>query len=100
MYPDQDPTFETNLFTQLMKQLGINKSRTRSYNPKANGLCEKSNGTVKGFLLKYVNFFGGEREKWFRELIYISTQLYIHQSVIHLMIIFCMKSHNTYRYFI
>ena len=26
IYSDQDPAFEANLFTQLMKQLGINKS--------------------------------------------------------------------------
>ena len=71
IYSDQDPAFEANLFIQLMKQLGINKSRTTSYNPKANGLCEKSNGIVKGFLLKYVNFFGGEWDKWLRELAYV-----------------------------
>ena len=28
IYSDQDPTFEANLFTQLMNQLGIKKSRT------------------------------------------------------------------------
>ena len=71
IYSDQDPAFEANLFIQLMKQLSINKSRTTSYNPKANGLCEKSNGIVKGFLLKYVNFFGGEWDKWLRELAYV-----------------------------
>ena len=63
IYSDQDHAFEANLFTQLMNQLGINKSRTTSYNPKANGVCEKSNGIVKGLLLKYVNFFGGEWDK-------------------------------------
>ena len=63
IYSDQDPAFEENVFTQLMKKLGINKSRT-SYNPKVNGLCEKSNGIVKGFLLKYVNIFGGVCDKW------------------------------------
>ena len=58
-YSDQDPAFEANLFTQLMKQLGINNSRTISYNPKGNGLYEKSNGIVKGVLLKYVIFLEG-----------------------------------------
>ena len=56
---DQDPAFEANLSTQLMKQLGINNSRTISYNPKGNGLYEKSNGIVKGVLLKYVIFLEG-----------------------------------------
>ena len=68
IYLYQDPSFEANLFTQLMKQLVINNSKTTGYNPKANGLCEKSNGIVKDFLLKYVSFFGGKWDKWLREL--------------------------------
>lgn len=71
LYSDQDPAYEANLFTELTKQLGVKKSRTTTYNPKANGLCEKSNGIVKSFLLKYVNFFGGEWDKWLRELSYV-----------------------------
>ena len=59
IYSDQDPAFEANLY-QLMKQLGINKSRTTSYNGRANRYCEKSNEIVRGFLLRYVNFFGEE----------------------------------------
>ena len=51
---DQDPAFEANAFPQLMKQLGINKLKTTSYNPNSNGVCEKSNGIVQGF------FFGGQ----------------------------------------
>ena len=57
MYSDQDPAFGANLFTQLMKQLGINKSRTTSHNPKTNGLCEKSNIIVKRFLFKLSIFY-------------------------------------------
>ena len=37
---DQDPAFEANAFPQLMKQLGINKFKTTSYNPNSNGVCE------------------------------------------------------------
>ena len=73
IYSDQDPDFKADLSTQWMKQLGINMSRTTSYNRKANGLCEKSDGIVKGFLLKYINFFGEEWDKWLRELAYISN---------------------------
>ena len=59
IYSDQDPALEANLFIQLLKQLGTNKSRTTSYNPKANGLCKKSKGIVKVFLLKYADFLKG-----------------------------------------
>ena len=68
---DQDPAVEATLFTQSMKQLGINNSRTTSYSPKTNGPCQKSNGIVKGFLLKSVNFFGGQWEKCLSELAYV-----------------------------
>ena len=71
IYSDQDPAVEATLFTQSMKQLGINNSRTTSYSPKTNGPCEKSNGIVKGFLLKSVNFFGGEWDKCLSELAYV-----------------------------
>ena len=71
LYSDQDPAYEAKLFSELMNQLGVKKSKTTTYNPKANGLCEKSNGIVKSFLLKYVNFFGGEWDKWLRELAYV-----------------------------
>ena len=64
IYSDQDPAFKAILFIHLMKRLGINKSSTTSYNSKANGL-------LKGFLLKYVNFFGGEWDKWLSELAYV-----------------------------
>ena len=71
IYSDQDPAVEATLFTQSMKQLGINNSRTTSYSPKTNGPCEKSNGIVKAFLLKSVIFFGGEWDKCLSELAYI-----------------------------
>ena len=66
IYSDQDPAFEANLFTQSMKQLGTIKSRT-NYNSKANGLCEKPNGIVKGLSSMSI-FFGRESDKWFQEL--------------------------------
>ena len=71
IYSDQDPAFKANLFTHLMKQLGINKSRRTSYNPEVNRLCDKTNGILKSFLLQYVKFFGGEGDKWLRELAYV-----------------------------
>ena len=71
VYSNQDPALEPNLLSQLMKQLRSKKSGTKGYNPKTNYLCEKSNGIVKGILLKYVNFLRGEWDKSLRELAYI-----------------------------
>ena len=50
-----------------MKLLGVKKLRTTGYNAKANGLCEKLNGVVKQYLLKYTNFVGKEWDQWMRE---------------------------------
>ena len=71
LYSDRDPAYESELFQQLMRQLGVKKLRTTGYNPKANGLCEKSNGIIKSFLMKYVNFVEQkEWDLWLNELCY------------------------------
>ena len=53
-----------------MIALGVKKLRTTGYNPKANGLCEKVNGIVKQYLLKYVNLLGGEWDQYLHEMSY------------------------------
>ena len=70
LYSDRDPAYEAKLFQGLMDKLGVKKLRTTGYNPKANGLCEKSNGLVKSFLMKYVNFVGGEWDLYLNEMCY------------------------------
>ena len=70
IYSDKDPAFQSDFFRYLLSHLGIDKKTTTGYNPRANGLCEKSNGIVKLMLMKYVNFYGGEWDEWLRELQY------------------------------
>ena len=67
LYSDRDPAYEAELFQELTKLLGIKKLRSTGYNAKANGLCEKLNGVVKQYLLKYTNFVGKEWNQWLRE---------------------------------
>ena len=40
---------------------------TTGYNAKANGLCEKLNGIVKKYLLKYSVFVEREWDQWLHE---------------------------------
>ena len=54
-----------------MKLLGIKKLRTTGYNAKADCLCEKLNGVVKQYLLKYTNFVGKERDQWLQKAFYV-----------------------------
>ena len=54
-YLDQSrSSFRSKFIYSTDETVSVDKSRITSYNPKANGLCEKSNGIMKGFLLKYV----------------------------------------------
>ena len=49
LYSDCDSVYESELFQETMKLLGIKKLRTTGYNAKAHGLCEKLNGVVKQY---------------------------------------------------
>ena len=49
LYSDCDSAYESELFQETMKLLGIKKLRTTGYNAKAHGLCEKLNGVVKQY---------------------------------------------------
>ena len=106
IYSDRDPTFQADFFTRLMDLLGIKKKVTTGYNPKANGLCEKSNGIVKNMLIKYINLFGGEWDVWLRELqyaynssIHTSTELmYGRKLRLPLDIVFAYEKENEDRY--
>ena len=70
LYSDCDPAYEGEVFRTLMSTLGIKKLRTTGYNPKANGLCEKSNAIVKKYLQKYVSSMEGDWDLWLNEATY------------------------------
>ena len=68
LYSDRDPSYESNLFQNVMRQMGIKKLRTTGYNPQANGLTEQSNSTIKNFLTSYVNETPQDWDLYCREL--------------------------------
>lgn len=79
IYSDCDPTYESELFKQLMVTLGVKKIQTTGYNANANRLCKKSNGIAKQYLLKYVHLLGGACDQNSHEMSYAHNTL-IHTS--------------------
>ena len=46
LHSDQGRNFESDVFTEMCKILGIKKTRTVAYNPKSDGLIERYNKTL------------------------------------------------------
>jgi hypothetical protein len=61
IHTDQGRNFESGLFTELCRVLGINKTRTTPYAPWSDGLVERFNRTLQTMLKGVVN---EERNDW------------------------------------
>ena len=68
LHSDKGSDFESKLFTEICKLLGINKTRTTSYRPQSDGLVERFNRSMQNMLAKLVNQF---RDDWDQVLPYI-----------------------------
>ena len=60
---DQDPAYESKLFSELMKILEVNKLRTSGYRPQTNGLTEQSNSTIKNYLTIFMDRYP-DKNNW------------------------------------
>ncbi len=54
IHSDQGTNFESTLFQQICRLLGIHKSRTTAYHPQSDGLVERFNRTLQAMLAAYV----------------------------------------------
>jgi len=77
LHSDQGPEFESALYQQMCRLLGINKTRTCSYTPWSNGLLERGNRTVKGMVKHYVD---SSQNTWDRFLHYLR---FAYNSTVH-----------------
>ncbi|KAK3090931.1 hypothetical protein FSP39_015821 [Pinctada imbricata] len=55
IHTDQGREFESELFSEVCKLLGVEKSRTTPYRPQSDGLIERFNRTMKQMLTMFVN---------------------------------------------
>ena len=65
LHTDQGRNFESNLFKELCRLLGIVKTRTSAYHPEGDGMIERFNRTVVSMLSNYVS---DNQRDWDRHL--------------------------------
>jgi hypothetical protein len=77
IHSDQGPEFESTLFKEMCRLLGIEKTRTTPYNPRSDGLSERNIRTVQMMLAMFVN---ENRNDWDDHLPFV---LMAYRSTIH-----------------
>ena len=77
LHTDQGPEFESWLFKEIMKLLGIKKTRTAPYRPQSDGVVERVNQSIKNMLSAYVD---KNYENWDEYLPYV---LLAYRSTLH-----------------
>ena len=68
LHSDQGREFESELFKSICELLGIEKSRTVSYNPKSDGMIERFNRTLIAMLAMFVD---SNQKDWDDHLPYV-----------------------------
>ena len=58
LHSDQGPQFESAVFQEMCKRLGIHKTRTTPYHPQSDGMVERFNRTLKDMVAKYIDSQG------------------------------------------
>ena len=68
IHSDQGRQFESNLFQEMCKILGIEKTRTTPYHPESDGMVERFNRTLAAMLSAYVS---DNHRDWDEQLPYV-----------------------------
>lgn len=76
LHTDQGSNFESTVFREICKILGIQKSRTTPLHPQSDGMVERSNRTLSHMIPAFIS----ESQKVWDENIYLlMLALYINQ---------------------
>jgi transposase InsO family protein len=79
LHTDQAPEFESRLFAEIMRLLGVKKTRTTPYRPQSDGSVERVNRTLKALLSAYVD---RDYESWdeYLPFVLLSYRSSVHES--------------------
>ncbi|KMQ82607.1 integrase core domain protein, partial [Lasius niger] len=61
---NQGKNFESQLFSKLMRLLGIRKTRTTALHPQSDGQVERQHQTITNYLAKYVSENQKDCDRW------------------------------------
>ena len=70
LYSYRDLSYEAKLFQLSIRELGVKKLRTTSYNAKENGLTEKGNEFIKNHLASCSESNKQKWDLWCKEVVY------------------------------
>ena len=79
IHSDQGQTFESDVFKEMCRILGIEKTRTTPYRPQSDGMIERANRTIENMLSAFVD----ENQKNWDDLIPLLMLAYrssVHES--------------------
>jgi len=64
VHTDQGRNFESKLFAELMKLLGIKKTRTTPLHPQSDGQVERQHRTIVNYMAKFVSENQRDWDRW------------------------------------
>ena len=72
IHSDQGSNFESQVFKEMCKLLGLHKTRTTSLRPQSDGMVERFNATIENMLASFVS----ENQKDWDEYIFLLMMAY------------------------
>jgi len=70
LHSDQGSNYQSKLFKEICRLLEINQTRTSSFHPSANGMCERFNQSLYNMITTYIN---ENQSNWDADLLLVTS---------------------------